>query len=142
VDAGSSDGGSASGFVGFYSCHDSEQIHRAPPGGLESGGGGAGTLTITAAGGVLTAAYADDTFVQGSLQFVTTTDGTAAPAISNETMQVFCVESPASGLDKMVVTASTLKIDGSWIVLSFVGSMSPGSGCAGGTTSVSVLCAR
>jgi hypothetical protein len=142
VDAGSSDGGSGSGFVGFYSCHDSEQIHRAPPGGLESGGGGAGTLTITAAGGVLTAAYADDTFVQGSLQFVTTTDGTAAPAISNETMEVFCVESRAPGLDKMVVTASTLKIDGSWIVLSFVGSMSPGSGCAGGTTSVSILCAR
>ena len=136
IDAGSSDGGSGSAFVGTYSCNDLEQIHT---GGV---GSGAGTLTITAAGGVLTAAYADDTSsVQGSLRFVTTTDDTAVPATSNQTMQVVCPAFPPVW-SQMVVAASTLRIDGSWIVLSFVGSMSPGSGCTGGTTSVSVLCAK
>ena len=142
IDAGSSDGGSGSGFVGVYSCHDSEVGHREPPSGLESAGGGPGTLTITEAGGVLTATYADDTFVKGSLQFVTTTNGTVVPATSNETMQVFCSLSASAGLDPLLVTASTLTIDGSWVVLSFVGSMTTSSGCAGAATSVSVLCAR
>jgi hypothetical protein len=147
IDAGPSEGGSGSGFVGVYSCNDSDQSYRAPPGGLESGGGGTGTLTITEAGGVLTAAYADDVFIEGSLQFTAKTEGAAAPTTSNETMQVFCPGSgnpPPDGgnLYPMLVTASSLTIDGSWVVLSFVGDMPSSSGCAGLTTSVSVLCAR
>jgi hypothetical protein len=146
ADANSSDGGSGSGFVGVYSCNDSEQSYRAAPNGLEGGGGGTGTLMVTEAGGVLTAAYADAVFVDGSLQFTTRTDGAAVPTSSNETMQVFCLGSanppPDGGLSTMLVTASSLTIDGSWVVLSFVGNMTSSSGCAGVTTSVSVLCAR
>jgi hypothetical protein len=147
IDAGAGDGGSSgSGFVGVYSCKDSETSYRAAPGGLESGSGGMGTLTITETGSVLTAAYADDSLVEGSLQFVPTTDSTAVPATSNETMQVFCVGSPVPPdggyISPTLVTASTLTIDGNWVVLSFVGSMSPSSSCAGVTTSVSVLCAK
>ncbi len=146
IDAGSSEGASASGFVGVYSCHDSDQLYRAAPEGLESGGGGTGTLTITEAGGVLTAAYADDLFVGGSLQFTARTEGAAVPATSNETMQIFCPSvdpSPDSGnMSQVLVTASSLTIDGSWVVLSFVGNATPGSACAGATASVSVLCAR
>ena len=147
ADAGSSQGGSGSGFVGVYSCLDSEQSYRAAPNGLEGGGGGTGTLTITEAGGVLTAAYADDMFVDGALQFTVRTEGAAVPTTANETMQVVCVGSAdppldGGGLSTMLVTASSLTIDGSWVALSFVGSMTPSSGCAGVTTSVSVLCAK
>ena len=146
LDAGSSGGVSGSGFVGVYSCRDSDQLYRAPPGGLESGGGGTGTLTITEAGGVLTATYEDDVFVGGSLQFTASTEGAAVPATSNETMQIFCPSadpSPDGGnMSPVLVTASSLTIDGSWVVLSFVGDTSPDGDCAGTATSVSVLCGR
>jgi len=105
--------------------------------------GGSGTLTITETGGALTAAYAATPFVQGSLKFVATTGSAAAPTTANETMQVACIGSAgASAMDSVPVSSSTLTIDGSWVVLSFVGNMPASGDCAGAVTSVSVLCAK
>jgi hypothetical protein len=149
TDAGSGEGGLGSGFVGVYACRDSEDSVRPPPGGLQAVSGGTGTLTITESeGDVLTAAHADDLFVEGALQFVAKTGSAAVPATTNETMQVTCVGSagpPPDGgyaMASVSVTASTLTIDGNWILLSFVGNMPPGSSCAGAVTSGTVLCAK
>jgi hypothetical protein len=108
-----------------------------------------GKLTITETGGVLTAAYADDTYVTGSMQFVATTRSAAGPASTSQTIQVYCDNpvstpggNPGAPLDTLPVTSSTLTIDGSSVVLSFAGTMGAASGCAGAQTFVSILCAK
>ena len=106
-----------------------------------------GQLTITETGGVLTAAYANDSNAEGSLQFVATTESAAVPATTNQTMQVVCsnpwtqtgTQAPPS---KLPVMSSTLTIDGSYVVLSFAGYMTPSSTCPGAETFVSVLCSK
>jgi hypothetical protein len=155
TDAGSSGGGVASDFVGVYSCVSSAVSSKsATPQAYETVSsndpGTMGTLTITDAGdGVLTAAYANDMFVEGSMQFVATTGHAAVPATTNQTMQVSCSNpwAPVTGngnpvLESMPVTASTLTLDGSWVVLSVFGEMTSSSTCPGAETFVSLLCSR
>ncbi len=62
-------------------------------------------------------------------------------------MQVRCtgaaVRAPKSDDEHTVsVTGSTLTMDGSSVVVSFVGTMPAGSGCVGAETAVSLLCAK
>lgn len=99
----------------------------ASPGG--SVGTGSGTLTITETCGVLTAASTGG--FHGSLEFVPTTNGAAAPATPNQSVQVQW-PSPYT----LPVTSSTLTIDGNSVVLSAVG----GNGSS--ETVVSLLCAK
>jgi hypothetical protein len=155
VDAGSDSDAAASlgsNFVGAYTCvSDVVNSKSAPPMAYESVDGEnawnpMGKLTITETGGVLTAAYANDSNASGSLQFVATTDTAAVPASTNQTMQVVCNNpwvmagpQPASTLP---VISSTLTIDGSYVVLSFAGDMTPSSTCPGAETFVSVLCSK
>lgn len=154
VDAGSDSGAASLGsaFVGAYACvSDVVNDKGATPMGYESVSGGdawnpMGKLTITETGGVLTAAYANDSNVEGSLQFVATTDTAAVPATTNQTMQVVC-DNPwtmggTAAPSTLPVTSSTLTIDGSYVVLSFTGNMTPSSTCPGAETFVSVLCSK
>ncbi len=117
-------------FVGVYECSSAGNQFRP---GLDSLSGGSGTLAITRKGNLLTAAYADDPFVTGSLNFVATTNNAAVPATANETMQVACSGGPVSAVP---VSSSTLTTDGSSVVLSFAG-----IGCGGSEMRVSLLCA-
>jgi hypothetical protein len=141
-----------SDFVGVYTCSSATVNSKlAPPQGYESTSSDtdsttAGTLTMTQAGGVLTAAYANDLFVQGSMQFVAATPTAAFPAVANQTMQVECnnpydseTNTPMSPLP---VTSSTLTLDGSYLVLSLFGDMTSTSTCPGAETFVSVLCSK
>jgi hypothetical protein len=100
---------------------------------------GSGALTITKTGNLLTASYADDAEVSGTLDFVATTNNAAFPATPNETMQVECLAdsigaAPVS--QALPVSSSTLTLDGSLVVLSFAG-----IGCGGDQVNVSLLCA-
>jgi hypothetical protein len=143
IDAGSNDGALGGDFVGVYSCASSVVSASAS---VESAAAGSGALTITETGGVLTAAYAKDPYVQGSLAFVATTGSAALPAVANETMQVVCIGASVPSdftPSSLPVTSSTLTIDGSSAVLSFVGTLaSGGSGCVGAETTVSLLCGK
>ena len=140
-DAGSTPTADGSGFVGVYQCSSATQQFG---GNVISITGGDGTLTVTQTGPVLTAAYADSNVV-GSLGFVAVTDGAAVPSTTNETMQIQCDSvNPAfpgsgppltSAATSVPVTSSTLALDGDHVVLGFAG-----SGCAGESFSVSVLC--
>ncbi len=151
MDASAAAAGQVDGFVGDYTCVSTAMSSKsAPPQAYETGGGNGlgpmGALAIRAAGGVLTAAYSNDMFVEGSLQFVPTTPGAAVPATVNQTLQVECYDPWASGSDpslqSLPVTASTLTIDGTWVVLSAFGTMTSSSTCPGAETFVSLLCAR
>jgi hypothetical protein len=154
VDAGSdSDAASlGSAFVGAYTCvSDVVNAKRATPQAYESVDGEnawnpMGKLTITEAGGVLAAAYANDSNVEGSLQFVAKTESAAVPATANQTMQVVCSNpwtmAGNAAPSTLPVTSSTLTIDGSYVVLSFAGDMTPSSTCPGAETFVSVLCSK
>jgi hypothetical protein len=161
-DAGVPEGGSdaadsgaaslGSDFVGAYTCVSSVVNSKpATPMGYESVDGAdawnpMGKLTITETGGVLTAAYANDSYVEGSLQFVATTPSAAVPASTNQTMQVVCnnpwTPTGNPSPSPLPVTSSTLTIDGSYVVLSFAGDMTSSSSCPGAETFVSVLCSK
>ncbi len=126
-------------------------VKTATPMAYESVGGGdawnpKGQLTITETGGVLTAAYANDSNVAGSMQFVATTESAAVPASTNQTMQVVCnnpwTQGGAPAPSTLPVTSSTLTIDGSYVVLSFTGNMTPSSTCPGAESFVSGLCSK
>jgi len=151
IDAGSDAASLGSDFVGAYTCTSSVVNSKAAPSGYDSVDGEnawnpMGKLTITETGGVLTATYANDSYVEGSLQFVATTQGAAVPATTNQTMQVVCNNpyaptgnpSPSS----LPVTSSTLTIDGSYVVLSFAGDMTSSSSCPGAETFVTLLCGK
>jgi hypothetical protein len=151
IDAGSDAASLGSDFVGAYTCVSSVVNFKAAPGGYESVDGAdawnpKGKLTITETGGVLTAAYANDLYVEGSLKFVATTQSAAVPATANQTMQVVCGNPSAKTGDPppstLPVTSSTLTIDGSYVVLSFAGDMTSNSSCPGAETFVSVLCSK
>jgi hypothetical protein len=142
----------ASAFVGVYSCTSAAVNSKAAhPDAYESVSGNSGdttlgTLTITETGGLLTAAYANDMFVEGSLQFVATTPGAAVPATASQTLQVECTDPwtdpGVAPLSALPVTSSTLTVDGDWVVLSVFGDMPSTSSCLGAETFVSLLCSR
>jgi hypothetical protein len=142
----------ASDFVGTYTCASSEINSKlGDAGGYESVSStspwmATGKLTVTESVGVLTAVYADDMFVAGTMQFVPTTRNAAGPASTNGAMQVYCYDpvggSPNAPLETLPVTSSTLTIDGSSVVLSFAGTMAAGGQCVGAETFVSLLCAK
>jgi len=155
VDAGSDSDAAASlgsNFVGAYTCVAGViNAKGATPMAYESVDGEdawnpTGKLTITETSGVLTAAYANDSNVAGSLQFVATTENAAVPATTNQTMQVVCnnpwTMTGSQPPSTLPVTSSTLTIDGSYVVLSFAGDMTPSSTCPGAETFVSVLCSK
>jgi hypothetical protein len=149
--AGSDPASLGSGFVGAYTCVSSVVSFKAAPSGYDSVDGEnawnpTGRLTITETGGVLTAAYANDSNVEGSLQFVATTQSAAVPATTNQTMQVVCnnpyAQTGSPAPSTLPVTSSTLTIDGNYVVLSFAGDMTSSSSCPGAETFVSVLCSK
>jgi hypothetical protein len=149
IDAGAASLGSD--FVGAYTCVSTVVDSKAAPMGYVSVDGEnawnpMGKLTITETGGVLTAAYANDSNVAGSLQFVATTQSAAVPATTNQTMQVLCsnpwAQTGNPAPSSLPVTSSTLTIDGSYVVLSFAGDMTASSSCPGAETFVSVLCSK
>ncbi len=159
VPEGAVDGGSdpdaaslGSAFVGAYTCVSGVvNVKAATPMAYESVDGEdawtpTGKLTITEMDGVLTAAYANDSFVEGSLQFVATSESAAVPATTNQMMQVLCsnpwAQAGTQVPSMLPVTSSTLTIDGSYVVLSFAGDMTSSSTCPGAETFVSVLCSK
>jgi hypothetical protein len=129
--------GSASGFVGVYTCASDENQYQ--PGSLEANNSGSGILTVTKTGGLLTAAYANDTALSGSLKFEATTDNAALQAASNETLQFACFGSGGGQTvwtaTALTVQSSTLTLDGTSVVLSFAG-----TSCNGEQVTGSLLC--
>jgi hypothetical protein len=134
-DAGPGAGALADRFVGTYACASSVLNYAAS---VVSSSTDLGTLTITQVNGRITTAYANDTVVSGSLEFVPVTAAAAVPAVSNETMQVTCFM--ASNPSKTTSTplhlaSSTLTLDGTTVFLAF-----SGSGCAGAQSNVFLVC--
>jgi hypothetical protein len=130
-----------SDLVGVYSCTSSTLVSGT---GLVSAAAGAGTLSVTENGGVLTADYANDISVQGSLTFVATADSAAFPAKADQTIQIGCAGAAAPGTSTLVsmpVTSSSLSLNGSSVVLSVAGTMGSGS-CNGASTAAFLLCAK
>ena len=67
--------------TGVYACSSTLSAAGTYGGeSFESVAGGTGVLTVTQSGAVVTAAYAGDLFVTGTLRFVATTDSSAEPA--------------------------------------------------------------
>jgi hypothetical protein len=135
-DAGSGTAGLADNFVGTYACASSA-LNYGP--GVVPSSSDLGTLTITQADGLITAAYAKDATVSGSLEFVPVTADAAVPAVSNETTRVTCftASDPSKTTSTpLAVASSTLALDGTTVFLAF-----SGNGCAGAQSNVFLVCA-
>ncbi len=127
--------GGVSDFVGVYTC--ASLVNQFQPGDIQASTSGSGTLTIAQTGDQLTAGYANDAFVQGSLGFVATAGNAAAQEMTNETILVTCFDgSNPSQQIPQVVRSTTLTRDGTSVVLSFAG-----NGCYGAQLTGSLLCA-
>lgn len=134
--------------TGVYSCSSSLSASGSFQGtNFESVGGGNGTLTLTQSAWTVDAAYAGDTFVQGSLRFTVTTDASAVPAAPGQTVTIDCFvpfgSGPATELP-LTVASGALTMDGSTIFLSFSGKAEPAatgpSACDGLAIPVTLTC--
>jgi hypothetical protein len=132
--------------TGIYSCESSLSIAGTYQGmHWTAVGGGNGTLAVTQAGSVVTAAYTGDSFVSGTMTFTVTSPGSAEPTTTaDETMNVLCLIPGDGPMQSTSIAAGTLTMDGTTLFLSFSGTMQPGteaSACDGLTVPGTLTCA-
>jgi hypothetical protein len=103
--------------LGVFDCTSAlEEFH--------SSASGNGTLTITQTGSVLTTTYTGDYCAQGALEFVATTDSTANPVASGQTLGVIaCSFSSSLTLGQESVTSGSMTMDAQTLFLSVVGTL-------------------
>ncbi len=122
---------------GVYACTSSLQT-------FDTGAGGSGTLTLTQTGATLTATYTGDYAATGTLEFVATTDGSANPASSGQSFDVYpCVDTdrPDGGSEPESVTAGSLTLDGDSLFMTIIGTPEGDPGCATPAT-LTLTCTR
>jgi hypothetical protein len=115
--------------TGVFSCQSNLDATGTYQGtSYESVSGGKGTLTVTQSGRVVTAVYTGDLFVNGTLEFVATTDGSAEPAAAGQTLTFLC-PAPFGTMQSqgLAVASGSLTMDGTTLFLSFSGTAMPAS---------------
>ena len=132
--------------TGVYACSSTLSAAGTYGGeSYESVAGGTGVLTVTQSGAVVTAAYAGDLFLTGTLRFVATTDSSAEPAAPGQTLTVEC-PAPFGGPVQQTVSvkSGSLTMDGATLFLSFSGPAIPNgtgaSACDGVTIPGTLTC--
>jgi hypothetical protein len=124
--------------VGTYSCQsqvEAEQNNEF------SASGDHGTLTLTQTGSVVTAKYSGDWALEGTLDLDVTSD-TSATAASGQSMATPCPAGPYQSPEPMPVTAASLVVDGSALLLSFAGTMGASAPCAGALEAGTLYCSK
>jgi hypothetical protein len=141
--------------VGPYSCSSIlDQTCRTDGGSDNSVGGSsppfadAGVLTLAQSGAVVTADYSGDSWLSGSLRFAVATS-TAATAGPGQTLATPCQvpfslsgPPPPPGPEPLSVEAASLTMDGTTLFLSFAGTMTGSSTCAGAEAAGSLVCSK
>jgi hypothetical protein len=115
--------------TGVFSCQSSLSAAGTYQGtSYDAVSGGNGTLTVTQSGRVVTAVYADDLFVNGTLAFVATTDRSAEPAAAGQTLTFLC-PAPFGMMQSqdLSIASGSLTMDGTTLFLSFSGTATPAS---------------
>jgi hypothetical protein len=140
------DGGAASWLAaGRYSCHSQVESYQLAGGiGQYVGSGGSGALTLTREGAGLTADYAGDTSLAGTLRLQPTTAVTAR-AGGGQTLTTPCtvpIGMAGGPPDTLPVAAASLSAAGSSLFLSFTGTMGATTACSGAQVAGSIICAR
>jgi hypothetical protein len=131
--------------VGRYSC--SSQIgNSAQVGGVRNvaSGGATGTLTLAQQSTKLSAAYAGDSYIVGTLRFDLASSTTAGTE-GGQTLQARCTIPmgggvPSQTIQALNVAAGSLSLVGSKLVVSFSGTM--GSSCANAQVAGSLICSK
>lgn len=132
--------------TGVYACGSTLSAAGSYEGeSYEAVAGGNGVLTVTQSGAVVTAAYAGNLFVTGTLRFVATTDSSAEPAAAGQTLTVQCPAPFAGPVQQtMSVASGSLTMDGATLFLSFSGPAIPNgagaSACDGVTIPGTLTC--
>jgi hypothetical protein len=128
--------------VGTYACVSDMEAYQ---GGEIVGTGAQGKLTLTQTGSVVTAKYSGDTSLEGTLNLDVASD-TSATAAAGQSMATPCTVPLAAGQNQtaepMPVTAASLLVDGSTLLLSFAGTMGAGTSCAGAREAGTLYCSK
>jgi hypothetical protein len=109
-----------------------------------AGGGGTGTLTLAQNGAKVSASYAGDAYLGGTLRFGLTTSTTAG-AESGQTLRTPCTiprerAIPPLTPQPLPVAAGSLSLVGSKLFVSFTGTM--GSSCADAQVAGALICSK
>ncbi len=130
--------------VGSYACSSQIGTHDGNDYGTS---GASGTLTLTQTGAEVTAQYSGDSYVAGTLHFLATT-ATTAGAEANQSLTAPCTvpipagpgqSGPSPTPDTLPITAGSLSVNGSALVLSFTGAVGGSSSCS---MAVSLICSK
>jgi hypothetical protein len=131
--------------AGKYSCR-SQVESSAQVNGIRNvaGGGGTGTLTLVQDAAKVSAAYAGDSYLVGTLRFGLTTSTTAG-AEAGQTLQTPCTIPMGGGIPSLTprplpVAAGSLSLVGSKLFVSFTGTM--GSSCVDAQVAGTLICSR
>ena len=131
--------------AGTYSCR-SQVESSAQFNGIRNvaGGGGTGTLRLAQDGAKVSAAYAGDVYLGGTLRFGLTTSTTAG-AETSQTLQTPCTipmgrATPPPTAQPLPVAAGSLTLVGSKLFVSFIGTM--GSSCADAQVAGTLICSK
>jgi hypothetical protein len=140
------DGGSAPAAplpAGQYACKSQVEA-RAQVGGIDMfvAGGGSGTLTLTQDGTNVSAQYAGDPSLAGTLTLGMTTSTTAS-ADAGQALMAPCTVPASTAMQTpapLPIAAGALAVSESTLFLSFAGTMTDSSSCPGAQVAGSVIC--
>jgi hypothetical protein len=106
-------------------------------------GGNGGTLTLTQTGTEVTAQYSGDTALEGTLRFQATSANSAI-ALTDQSLATPCYSTTGSTqpAETLPVTAASLLVDGTTLLLTFAGTMGAETSCHGAQVAAGVSCSR
>jgi len=142
----STDAGSPPGTplpAGQYSCRSQvENFAKFDGTNYYLTGGGSGTLTLADNGAKVSALYAGDSSLAGTLSLGVTTSTTAS-ADAGQTLMALCMVRPGTETrppEPLPIAAGALAINDSTLFLSFAGTMPASSSCPGEQVAGTVIC--
>ena len=127
--------------VGDFTCTSQVGTRATLPGGQRAffTSGGTGALTLTQRGSQVTATYAGDAELSGSIDFVLSAAG-AGTGSAPQSLDAQCEGVPMTGV-LSVSAASLTAVDGT-VFVSFSGAMSADGACPGAEKIASLVCTR
>lgn len=139
----------ATALPGVYTCNSQVETRYESDGTKQfvAGGGQGGTLEVAQDGATLTANYAGDTGIAGTLRFDPATETTAiATAAAHQNATTPCEvpigagSAPPQTSGTLSVAAASITAVGPTLFLSFAGAMDASSACTGAQKAGSVIC--
>lgn len=132
--------------VGGYTCTSEAATYYEAQGLKQflTAGGENGKLTLSQSGATLTAEYASDKFVTGTMHLTATT-ATTAIAEAGQSLSAACYVPAGTGSvtpETLPLSFGALLVDGPTLLLAFAGTMPTSSACGGAKKAGTLVCVK